>query len=203
MNRLPSLAIPVSLSLKLPLLLSLMLFAPLVLPKKLTPFNFSSWTLVHARQFDTISRGAWHVALPATATVRLKQGGSISGRMVVFTSTALTLAVAHQSRTVLLDRMNTIEFAEPNDLWVSLPKGRRQQVRPIRGGISLPIDAVPRTAIRVDPASNTAIIDLSTVLSKEQFAKLIRDPKVVYVLKRLEVSADGNISLQVKCYWLQ
>jgi hypothetical protein len=203
MNRLPSLAIPVSLSLKLPLLLTLMLFAPLVLPMKPTPFGFSSWTLVQARQFDTISRGAWHVALPATATVRIKQGGSISGRLVAFTSIALTLAVAQQSQTVVLDRVNMIEFAEPNDLWVTLPKGRRQQVRPIRGGISLPIDALPRTAIRVDPASNTAIVDLSTVLSKEQFAKLIHDPKVVYVLKRLEVAADGSISLRVKGFWLQ
>lgn len=148
------------------------------------------------------SRSAWPVALPATATVRFKQAGSLSGRLVTLTPTTLILAVGQQRQTVAMARVSTIEFAQPNDLWVSLPNGRRKQARPIRG-LTLPIDALPSSAMRVDPTSETAIVDLTPVLNDEQFAKLTRNPEVVFVLNRLVVAADGRIGLRVRPYGLR
>jgi hypothetical protein len=144
------------------------------------------------------SRSAWPVGLPATATVRLRQGGSLSGRLVALTATTLTLAVGQQSQTVPRNLVSSVEFAQPNDLWVSLPRGRRQ-LRPIRG-LSLPVDPLPSAAIQLDRGSETALVDLTTVFSEAQFAKLTRNPEVVHVLKRLEVNPEGNIGLWVRPY---
>lgn len=149
----------------------------------------------------TASRSAWPVALPATATVRLKQGASLSGRLVKLTASTITLALGQQSQTLELAKVSSIEFTKPNDLWVTLPNGRRQ-LRPIRG-LSLPIDALPSSAIQVERGSDTALVDLTAVLSEAQFAKLTRNPDLVYVLNWLEVSADGSIRLRVRPYGVQ
>jgi hypothetical protein len=84
---------------------------------------------------------------------------------------------------------------------VTLPRGRRQ-LRPIRG-LSLPIDALPSSAVQVDGRSDTAMVDLTVVFTDEQFAKLIRNPDVFYVLNRLEVGPEGTIDLRVRPYGLQ
>ena len=85
---------------------------------------------------------------------------------------------------------------------MTLPNGGRQQVRPIRG-LSLQLDALPGFALRVDAASATAVVDLTSVLTAEQFAKLTNNPEVVYVLKRLQVAADGSLGLLVRPYGVQ
>jgi hypothetical protein len=99
-------------------------------------------------------------------------------------------------------KVSTIDFQQTNDLWVTLPNGVRQQLRPIRG-LSLPLDALPGSALRVDAASATAIVNLEPVLTTEQFAKLTKNPDVVYVLKRLQVAADGSLGLLVRPYGVQ
>jgi hypothetical protein len=156
--------------------------------------------VAQARQ-TAASRSAWPVGLPATATVRLRQGGSLRGRLVALTATTLTLAVGQQSQTVPRNLVSSVEFAQPNDLWVTLPRGRRQ-LRPIRG-LSLPIDALPSSAVQVDGRSDTAMVDLTVVFTDEQFAKLIRNPDVFYVLDRLELGPEGTIDLRVRPYGLQ
>ena len=153
----------------------------------------------HAQPAATASRSAWPVVLPATATVRLKQGGSLSGRLVKLTASAVTLAVGQQSQAVALTKVSTIEFAQPNNLWVTLRNGHRQQARPIRG-LSLPFDALPSSAIQVDGVRDTLIVDLTPALTDEQFAKLSRNRDVVYVLNRLDVAADGSLGLRVRPY---
>jgi hypothetical protein len=92
-----------------------------------------------------VSRHTWTVALPTTATVRLRNGGSLSGRLLKLTATSITLAMGQQSRTLALSDVSGIDFAQPNDLWVTLPQGRRQ-LRPIRG-LSLPM--LPSSSIGV------------------------------------------------------
>jgi hypothetical protein len=168
-----------------------------------TPGALELWpqARAHARPAATASRSAWPVGLPATATVRLMQGGSLSGKLVALTATTLTLAVGQQSQTVPRKLVSSVGFTQPNDLWVTLPRGRRQ-LRPIRG-LSLPIDALPSSAIQVDGRSDIAMVDLTTVLTDEQFAKLTRNPEVIYVLNRLEVGPDGTIGLRVRPYGLQ
>lgn len=149
-----------------------------------------------------IRRSAWLVALPPTATVRLKQGGSFSGRLVGFSASKLILSAASQRQAVALAQVSTVEFAQPQDLWVTLPSGGRQQVRPIRG-LSLPIPGVPRYAVKVNGATDTASVDLTTVLSEEQFAKLTRNPSVVFVLKQIEVAADDHLVLRARPYGVE
>lgn len=164
--------------------------------------SFPPTVEAQVRPAAAASRSAWPVALPATATVRLKQGGSLSGRVVKLTSSAVTLAVGHQSQTVSLANVTTIDFAQPNDLWVSLPNGRRQKVRPIRG-LSLSIDELPSSSIQVVGTTNTAICDLRQVLTEDQFRRLSRNPDVVFVLNRVQVGADGRLGLRVRPYGVQ
>jgi hypothetical protein len=181
-----------------PLLLPLMLVA-LWLPVASAALAIWRPAAVQARPAAAaVSRHAWTVALPATATVRLRQGGSLSGRLLKLTPTSITLSMGQQSRTLALADVSGIDFAQPNDLWVTLPQGRRQ-LRPIRG-LSLPVDPLPSAAIQLDRGSETALVDLTTVFSEAQFAKLTRNPEVVHVLKRLEVNPEGNIGLWVRPY---
>jgi hypothetical protein len=187
--------------LKLTLLVTLALAAPLVLPLPRAGVT-AALAPAQARPAAAPSRSAWPVALPATATVRLKQGGSLSGQLVALTPYALTLAVGPQRQTVAMAKVSTIDFQQGNDLWVTLPNGIRQQVRPIRG-LSLPLDALPGSALRVDAASGIAIVDLTPVLTAEQFAKLTDNPSVVHVLQRLQVTGDGRIGLLVRSYGAQ
>jgi len=179
--------------------LPLALIAPVAVT--VSPGALELWpqARAHPRPVAAASRSAWSVVLPATATVRLKQGGSLSGRLVKLTVSAVTLSVGHQNQTVALTKVSTIEFAQPNNLWVTLSNGRRQQARPIRG-LSLPFDALPSSAIQVDGVRDTLIVDLTSALTDEQFAKLTRNPEVVHVLKRLEVTPEGSIGLWVRPY---
>ena len=189
------------LTLACPLYLSLLVVS-LILPAPVGLLLTWSQAAAQARPAAAASRSAWPVALPATATVRLKQGGSLSGQLVALTPSALTLAVGPQRQTVAMAKVSTIDFQQTNDLWVTLPNGGRQQVRPIRG-LSLPLDALPGFALRVDAASATAVVDLTSVLTAEQFAKLTNNLEVVYVLKRLQVAADGSLGLLVRPYGVQ
>lgn len=184
-----------------PLYVALMLVT-LILPAPVVSLLTCSQAAAQARPAATASRSAWRVALPATATVRLKQGGSLSGQLVALTPSALTLAVGPQRQTVAMAKVSTIDFQQGNDLWVTLPNGIRQQVRPIRG-LSLPLDALPGSALQVDAASAVAIVDLTPVLTSQQFAKLTHNPAVVHVLQRLQVTADGRLGLLVRPYVAQ
>ncbi len=186
----------------LSLLLLLALVVPVPVTMSLGAMELWPQARAHARPASAASRSAWPLVLPATATVRMKQGGSLSGRLVKLTASTVTLAVGQQSQTVALNKVSTIEFAQPNDLWVKLPNGRRQQVRPIRG-ISLPIDALPSSAIRVDGVRDKVIVDLTSALTDEQFANFNRNPDVVHVLNRLDVGADGSLGLRVRSYGVQ
>lgn len=157
---------------------------------------------LQARPVAAASRAAWPVAVPATATVRLKTGGSLSGRLVRFSASTLSLAAGQQSQTVAMAKVASIEFAQPNDLWVTLPNGLRQQLRPVRG-LSLPIDGLPGSALQLNAATSMAVVDLTPALTEAQFAKLSRNPDVVFVLIRLVAAADGGIGLRLRPYGVQ
>jgi hypothetical protein len=174
----------------------------LVLPLATGAIKLWPVSIAQTRLAITASRSAWPVSLPATATVRLEHGASMSGRLTKFTSSAVTLAVGRQTQSVALAKVSTIEFVQPNDLWITLPNRLRQQVRPIRG-LSQLIDAVPSSSLQVDGTREWAIVDLTPVLTEAEFAKLNRNPDVVYLLVRLEVGADGKLGLWVRPYGAQ
>jgi hypothetical protein len=62
---------------------------------------------------------------------------------------------------------------------------------------------VPSSAVKINGPNNTATVDLTPALSEPQFAKLNKDPGVVFVLSRIEVSADGILNLRVRPYRME
>jgi len=148
------------------------------------------------------SRSAWPVLLPSQASVQLRSGAALSGRLIGLTPEAITLATGTSRRTLPLGELQAVEFLAQPELWAVEANGVRKRLRPIRG-LSLPIDELPSSALRVEGNAETAIVDLTPVLSKDQFAKLTRNPDVMYVLNRLEVASDGTLGLRVRPYGVQ
>jgi hypothetical protein len=144
----------------------------------------------------------WTVALPAQATVRLRQGGSLTGRLVRLSPTAITLTAGRQSQTVALSSVADISFSRPDDLWITLPSGSRQRLRPIRGW-SVPIPAVPAEALQLHHSAETASVDLASALTATQFAKLSHNPRIMHVLQSIEVSPNGAMALRARPYGLE
>jgi hypothetical protein len=103
---------------------------------------------------------------------------------------------------VALGQVGRIDFVEPRDLWVSLPDGRRQVARPLRG-MTVPLAGMSSAAVRVIGTRDTAIVDLSGVLSEAQFARLTVNPKVVPVLIRMEVVKGDRLALWVRSYGVE
>ncbi len=158
--------------------------------------------LAQTRSGDASSRFIWTVALPAQATIRLRQGGSLSGRVVRITSAALTLTAGSQSQTVAMANVATIAFSMPEDLWIMLPNGGRQRLRPLRG-LSVPISSVPSAAMRFQPFGDSVTVDLSSVLNASQFAKLNNNPRVRHVLQEIKPSPEGSLTLRVRLFALE
>jgi hypothetical protein len=186
------------LPLALPLLLPL-LAAPAPQPRR--PERPAAPLLAQSRSVEA-SRLAWMVALPAKATIRLRQGGSLTGRLSRLSPTALTLSAGHQSQTVALANVATIVFAMPEDLWITLPAGGRQRLRPIRG-LTVPISPVPSAALRLQPSGDTASVDLSSVLNAAQFARLTTNSRALHVLREIEVGPEGMLTMRARAYGLE
>jgi hypothetical protein len=58
-------------------------------------------------------------------------------------------------------------------------------------------------AVKVIGARDTAIVDLSGVLSEAQFDRLSANPKVVPVLTRMEVVKGDRLALWVRSYGVE
>lgn len=144
----------------------------------------------------------WTVALPAQATIRLRQGGSLTGRLVRLSPAALTLAVGRQSQTVSLSNVADIVFSRPGDLWITLPSGARQRLRQIRGW-TVPLPGVPAQALQVHHSAETAGVDLTSPLTAAQFTRLSQNPRIMHVLQSIEVSPDGAMALRARPYRLE
>lgn len=152
--------------------------------------------------FAAARHSAWPVLLPPQASVTLRSGAVLSGRLIGLTPKALTLATGRSRRTLPLAELQTVEFPAQQELWSLDANGGRKRLRPIRG-LSLPIDELPSSAMRVDGNADTAVVDLTQVLTAAQFAKLTRNPDAVYVLNRLELAADGTLGLRVRPYGVE
>lgn len=152
--------------------------------------------------FASARHSAWPVLLPSQASVTLRSGAVLRGRLIGLTPKALTLATGTSRRTLPLAELQAVEFPAQQELWLPEADGGRRRLRPIRG-LSLPIDELPSSALRLDGHRGTATVDLTPVLTEAQFAKLTRNPNVVYVLNRLELAADGTLGLRVRPYGVQ
>ncbi len=122
--------------------------------------------------------------------------------MVHLTRADLTLSAGSQSQTVAMANVAAIVFTKQEDLWVTLPNGGRRRLRAMRG-LSVLISAVPWSAIRLQPFNDIASVDLSSVLNGTQFAKLTNNPKGIYVLQAIEVSAEETLTLRARAHGLE
>lgn len=158
--------------------------------------------ITQAQTLPTSRREAWRVALPGPATVELRQGWSVRGQLVRFSAAELTVAAGSDRQTVPLGTVTVINFGSPEVLWLALAEGGRKQARPGRG-ITLPIENVPRSALHLAADSAWATLNLSTVLSEQQFARLQRDPARVPVLQAIELTGPATMTVRFRPYTMQ
>ena len=133
------------------------------------------------------------VAVPSSAIVRLKQGGSYTGELIAFNSGNLQLAANGSSETVPLSQIKQVEFQD--DVWIVTPAGTRKPV-PIRG-ITIPIEAVPITAFNLENPPHTALLKLETVLSQSEFERLSSKADRIHVLKKIQFESSEKMTIMI------
>ncbi len=133
------------------------------------------------------------VAVPSSAIVRLKQEGSYTGELIAFNSTNLMIAANGFSETVLLSQIKQVEFQ--GDVWIDTPAGTRKRV-PIRG-ITIPLKAVPVTAFNLGNPPHTAMLNLETVLSQEEFERLSSQTNRIHVVKKILFESSETMTIRI------
>ena len=134
------------------------------------------------------------VAVPSSAIVRLKQGGSYKGELIAFNTKNLEIAANGFSETVTLSQIKQVEFQE--DVWIVTPNGTRKRV-PIRGGITIPLEAVPVSALNLGNPPSTAILNLETVLSREEFERLSNQTDRIHVVKKILFESSEKMTIRI------
>ncbi|MEM9276438.1 MAG: hypothetical protein AAGA80_26335 [Cyanobacteria bacterium P01_F01_bin.143] len=134
-----------------------------------------------------------NVLVPPSAIIRFKQGGSSTGELIAFNSQDLVISASGSSATVALSEITEVEFQ--GDIWISTPNGTRKRV-PIRG-TSIPLEAVPVSALNLDNSPSTAEINLENVLSKEEFDKLTGQTNRIHVIKKILFESSEKITIRI------
>ncbi|MEQ9357237.1 hypothetical protein [Coleofasciculus chthonoplastes] len=133
------------------------------------------------------------VALPDSALVWQKPGGSISGQLTALSEQGLTISLNNFSQTLPLDEVNRIEFQD--EVWIRDRWGRRE--RKIRGENASTRGqqvwrGVPIAAFQLQNGE-TASLRLETVLSREDLQDILsisRDS--VYIVDAIEFDSSGQ-----------
>ena len=133
------------------------------------------------------------VAVPSSAVVRLPQGGSSTGELTAFNPKDLVISASGFSETVALSEIKEIEFQ--GDVWITTTSGTRKRV-PIRG-LTIPLEAVPVSALNLDTPPSKAVLNLETVLSKEEFEKLTGQTKRIHVIKKILFDSSDKMTIDV------
>ena len=133
------------------------------------------------------------VAVPSSAIVRLKQGGSYTGGLTAFNSRNLVIAANGSSETVPLSQIKQVEFQ--GDVWIVTPEGTRKRV-PIRG-ITIPLEAVPVTAFNLGNPPHTAMLNLETVLNQEEFERLSGQTDRIHVVKKILFESPETMTIRI------
>ena len=134
-----------------------------------------------------------NVLVPPSAIVRVKQGGSSTGELIAFNSKDLVISANGSSATVALSEITEIEFQ--GDIWIATENGTRKRV-PIRG-TSIPLDAVPVSALNLSDPPSTAEINLENVLSTEEFEKLTGQAKRIHVIKKILFESSEKMTIRI------
>ena len=133
------------------------------------------------------------VAVPSSAIVRLKQGGSYTGELTAFNSRDLVISANGFSETVTLSQIKQVEFQ--GDVWITTTNGTRKRV-PIRG-LTIPLEAVPVSALNLGNPPSTAVLNLETVLSREEFEKLSGQTDRIHVLKKILFESSEKMTIRI------
>lgn len=158
--------------------------------------------IAQTRQQANTNPSAWQVALPPQATIWRKKGSSLTGKLVKFDPTTLTVAAGGYSESVPLTEVKSVEFTLQEEIWVSLPNEARGKVRPIRG-LSIPIEEIPASSFKIGSTNDSVILNLAQVLNDKEFGKLTSDPDKVYVLKTIEMTAPNKMTIYLRAYGSQ
>jgi len=134
------------------------------------------------------------VALPDTALVWQKPGGSISGQLTALSEQGLTISLNNFSETLLLGEVNRIEFQD--EVWIRNRQGQRvrRKVRSEDSSTRRPQvwQGVPIWAFQLQNPE-TASLRLGTVLSREYLQDILsisRDS--IYVVNAIEFDSSGQ-----------
>ncbi|MEB3189671.1 MAG: hypothetical protein VKL42_04930 [Snowella sp.] len=108
------------------------------------------------------------VVVPDTATVVRKQGNPLTGRLMAFGETKLTVEAGGYSETVRLNQVRSVNFK--GDVWI---EGQSLPSR-VRGDFPKIIEALPIKAFKLNEPPKTAKIALET-MSDQGLQRLLRD----------------------------
>lgn len=134
------------------------------------------------------------IALPESATIRLIEGGSYTGKLTSFSSANIILSASGQSRTIPRSHISQIELR--GTVWIPNPDGNIEAYA-IRG-ISQPLENVPVDALTWDGVSSLAILNLQGVMTQGEFNRLNRNPELVYALVRMQFDSSDLDKMNVR-----
>jgi hypothetical protein len=132
---------------------------------------------------------ALEVAVPDKATVVLKRGNPLTGRLTAFNQASLRLSAGGDSETVPLNQIKSIEFE--GDVWIEgepLPSRIRGYVKTWPG--------VPVTALRLQNPPQSAKVNLNRVLTPEELRKLLNIKDKVHVLYKINFNSPQKMTLE-------
>jgi hypothetical protein len=132
------------------------------------------------------------VVVPDLATVFVEGKGSHTGQLTEFNSEKLTISAYGDSATFSTSDINRIEFK--GTVWIPNPDGTMRELRRIRG-VPIPIEEVPIAAFQLAESLHEATLNLETVLSEEEFAKLSREDDQIHSVKEIEFESPDTLTI--------
>lgn len=137
------------------------------------------------------------VALPELATVRQKQGGSMTGKLTKLNQQELTISSGNSSESLAINQVNNVAFK--GDVWITNTEGKRIRMRGVdktSSGQQLWRE-VPLAAFNLQEPPEKAILSLGTVLSSEDLADIVsvsRDS--TYVVQEILFESPGMMTIK-------
>ena len=134
---------------------------------------------------------ALEVAVPDKATVVLKRGNPLTGRLTAFNQASLRLSAGSDSETVPLNQVKSIEFQ--GDVWI---EGEPLPSR-IRGQSKI-LQELPTNAFRLGNSPQKATISLKT-MSPQGLERLLKDTRnKSYGMNKILLISSEKITITIR-----
>ncbi|NEO98956.1 MAG: hypothetical protein F6K58_09815 [Symploca sp. SIO2E9] len=137
------------------------------------------------------------VALPELATVRQKQGGSMTGQLTKLNQQELTISRGNSSESLAISQINNVAFK--GDVFIIDDDDKRIRMRgPDQTSSGQQVwREVPLAAFNLQEPPEQAILSLGTVLSSEDLADILsisRDS--TYVVQEILFESPGTMTIK-------